>query len=132
MLAAAPLRCPRRGRDSRLGAALRRSCPSLPTSLCRQALARAGRGRERFRAPLASLPCRREQAHAEHLLRRAQVIDAAGDRPPAVAGSLEKREAPQPFLLRERRHVAIEAAADDVEAEQRKPVLQSIERNEIT
>src|SRR5689334_7511143 len=96
----------------------------------RQALARARGGCERL-APLAALPRGCKQPHAEHLLRRAQEVDAAGDRPPAIAGLLEERETVQPFLLRERRHVAVEAAADDVEAEQRQPVLQPIERDEV-
>ncbi len=97
----------------------------------RQALAGARRRRKRFLAALAALPGRLEEAHAEHLLRRAQEIDAAGDRPPAVAGLLEEREPAQPLLLRERWHVAVEAAADDIEAEQRQPVLQAIERDEV-
>ncbi len=81
-------------------------------------------------APLAALPRRRDHAHAEHALGRAQEVDAAGDRPPAIAGGLEEAEALQPFLARERRRVGIEAAAGHVEAEQRQPVLEAVQADE--
>src|SRR5690348_13271311 len=104
---------------------------SSPPLLRGQALARTCSGCERLLAPLAALPCRCQQAHAEHLLRGAQVVNAAGDRPPAIAGFLEERKSAQPLVLRERRDVAIEAAADDVEAEERQPVLEPVKRNEV-
>ena len=91
----------------------------------RDALARLrAAGAQRLLAPFAALPAGREHAHAEHSLGRAQEVDAAGDRPPAIAGRLEEAEAVQPLLAGERRRVGVEAAADDVEAEQRQPVLQ--------
>ena len=76
-----------------LAAARRRS-----RRLARAPSARACRRRERLLAPLAALPRRREHAHAEHRLGRAQEVDAARDRPPAVAGRLEEAEAVQPLL----------------------------------
>src|SRR6185437_16003119 len=48
-----------------------------------------------------------------------------------IASALEEAEAREPFLLRERRHVAVEPAADYLEAEQRQPVLQPVERDEV-
>src|SRR5438105_3279523 len=79
----------------------------------------------------APRPGRRDHAHAKDALGRAQEIHPAGDRPPAVTGLLEKVEALQPFLLGEGRDVAIQAPTGDLEAEQREPILEPVERDEI-
>src|SRR6266542_5369614 len=119
-----PLRCPRRHNAAARFWARRRSFDlrALDALACLP--------RRRREAVLAPLPRRRDDAHAQHLLGCAQVVDAAGDRPPAVAGRLEKAAARQPFFLGERRHVAIESAARDLEAKQRQPILESIEGDE--
>jgi hypothetical protein len=80
---------------------------------------------------LAAFPRRCQQTHAQHPLGRAQEIDSTRDRPPAIPGGLEKTEAAQPFLAGEWRRIGIEAAADDFEAQQRQPVFQPVERDEI-
>src|SRR5450755_905161 len=69
----------------------------------------------------AARPLRRNDAHAEQALGCAQEVDAARDRPPAIAGFFEKLEALEPFFLCIWRHVRVEASAGDFEAEQRQP-----------
>src|SRR5512134_2545052 len=64
--------------------------------------------RERARGGAAVLPVRRDEPHAAHPFHRAHHVDAAADRPPAVAGLLHEREALQPAPLAERRRVAAE------------------------
>src|SRR6266508_2651861 len=79
----------------------------------------------------APRPGRCDHAHAEHALGRAEEIDAPCDRPPAVAGLLEERKTLQPLLLPERRSGAVELAAAAPEAEQRQPVLEPKEGDEV-
>src|SRR6266496_2339915 len=69
-------------------------------------------------------PFRHDQPHAHVALDRANDVDAAADRPPAVAGPLHEGEALEPPPLRERRGVAAEATAGQLEAEQREPILE--------
>ena len=69
-------------------------------------------------------PVRRHEAHALDALHRADDIDAAGDRPPARAGLLHEVEAIEPQLLPERRRIAAELAAVQLEAEHAQPVAQ--------
>src|SRR5450755_3210956 len=95
------------------------------------ALARLLRDRgQRFLAH-AARPLRRDDAHAEQPLGGAQEIDAARDRPPAVAGLFEELEALEPLFLRMRRHVGVESPADHFEPEQRQPVLKSVQGYEV-
>src|SRR5450631_330161 len=94
-------------------------------------LARLARHRRQRLLSHPPRPGRRDHPHAQHTLGRTQEIDAAGNGPPAVARFFEEVESLEPLFLLERRHVAIEPAARDLEAEQREPVLQAIERNEI-
>src|SRR5688572_20123682 len=83
-------------------------------------------------APRALLaPGRRDQAHAVHALHRAHHVDAAGDRPPARAGLFHEREAVQPELLLERRRVAAELAAVQLEAEHAQPFAQPQQSDEL-
>src|SRR6266849_2076641 len=80
----------------------------------------------RWRQCLFSHPPRpgwRNHAQAQHALGRAQEIDSAGNRPPAIARLFKEAESLEPLLLFERRNVAIEPAAGDLESKQRKPVL---------
>src|SRR5215472_11114995 len=72
-------------------------------------------------------PRRRDHAHAQNALGGAQEIDAARDRPPAVAGLLEETETLQPALLPEGRRIAIKPSARDLESQQRQPVLEPIQ-----
>ena len=53
------------------------------------------------------------------------------DRPPAVAGLLHEREALQPARLTDRRRIAAEAPAVQLEAEQLQPVAQPQEADEV-
>src|SRR6266404_4972323 len=76
-------------------------------------------------------PGGRDHAHAKDTLGRAQEIHAAGDRPPAVTGLLEKVKALQPFLLCEGWDVAVQPSTGNFEAEQRQPILEPVERDEI-
>src|SRR5438270_8842524 len=86
--------------------------------------------RERLARLALVAPVRDDQAHADGALDRAHDVDAAADRPPALARLLHELEALQPAGLRERRRVAAEAAAGQLEAEQRQPVLQPQEAEE--
>src|SRR6267154_6745565 len=69
-------------------------------------------------------PFRQDQAHAHVALDRANHVDPAADRPPAVARVLHEGDALEPAALGERRGVAAEAAAGQLEAEQREPILE--------
>src|SRR5690242_7282182 len=77
-----------------------------------------------FRGALAA-PARRHEAHAGDALYRAHHIDAAADRPPALSRLLHEAEALEPASLGERRRVAAEVSAVQLEAEEREPVLES-------
>src|SRR5260221_9647291 len=68
-------------------------------------------------------PSRQDQAHAHVALDRANHVAPAADRPPAVARVLHEGDALEPAALGERRGVAAEAAAGQLEAEQREPIL---------
>src|ERR1700686_116330 len=78
-----------------------------------------------------SRPGWRDHAHAQHPLGRPQEIDSAGNGPPAIARFFKEAESLEPLLLFERRSIAIESAAGDLESKQRKPVLEAIKRDEI-
>src|ERR687891_2678625 len=83
-------------------------------------------------APSAFLaPCRRNDAHGVYPLDRAHHVDAAGDRPPAGAGFLHEGKALEPNLLRERRRIAAELAAVQLEAEHAQPLPQAKETDEL-
>src|SRR5438105_15522620 len=87
-------------------------------------------GRQRLLAH-AARPCRCDHAHPQNALGGAKEVHAPRDRPPAIAGLLEEVEALNPFFLRKGRGVAIKSAAGDLEAEQRQPVLEPVERDEV-
>src|SRR3954466_3192522 len=88
--------------------------------------------RERLARLALVAQVRDEEAHADGALDRAHDVHAAADRPPAVARLLHELEALQPARLRERRRVAAEAAAGQLEAEQRQPVLETQQAEEPT
>src|SRR5581483_8968675 len=75
--------------------------------------------RERLGALALVAPVRDDQPHADGVLDRAHDVDAAEHRPPALARLLHEAEALQPARLREGRRVAAEAAAVQLEAEER-------------
>src|SRR5215470_13606736 len=80
--------------------------------------------RERFLHGTLGPPVRRDQAHAGDALHRANHVYASADRPPALARLLHEAEALDPAALRERRGIAAEAPAVQLESQQRKPVLE--------
>src|SRR5262245_55386605 len=86
------------------------------------------RGQSFFRSVLA--PVRGDQAHPGDALHRAHDVYAAADLPPALPRFLHEAEAFQPPSLRERRRVAAEAPAVQLEAEQRQPVLEPQQSDE--
>src|SRR5689334_5210794 len=69
-------------------------------------------------------PCRRDDSHTVDALHRADHVDAAEERPPACPGLLHEAESVEPALLPERRRVAAELAAVQLEAEHAQPVPQ--------
>src|SRR6266705_1633320 len=73
-------------------------------------------------------PARGYQAHPGDAFHRANDVDAAADRPPAVARLLHEAEALEP--LGKGRRVAAEAPAVQLESEQREPVLQPQQADE--
>src|SRR5437867_9558480 len=75
-------------------------------------------------------PFRQDQAHAHVALDRANHVDRAADRPPALARLLHEPDALEPPPLGERRGIAAEAAAGQLEAEQREPVLEPQQTDE--
>src|SRR6266540_4685470 len=75
-------------------------------------------------------PFRHDQPHAHFALDRANDIDAAADRPPAVARFFHEAEALEPPALGERRGIAAEATAGQLEAEQREPILEPQQTDE--
>src|SRR6266581_6365528 len=75
-------------------------------------------------------PFRQDQPHAHIALDRANHINGAADRPPAVARLLHEAEALEQAPLGERRGVAAEATAGQLEAEQREPILQPQQTDE--
>src|SRR5437867_670828 len=80
------------------------------------------------------LPPRDSRAHprAHVALDRANDVDAAADRPPAVARLFHEAEALEPAPLRERRRVTAETSAGQLEPEQREPVLQPQQTDELS
>src|SRR6266436_10144149 len=80
---------------------------------------------QRFFGGAFVAPFRHDQAHAHVALDRSNDVDAAADRPPAVARLLHEAEALEPPPLGKRRRVAAEAPAVQLESEQREPVLES-------
>src|SRR5216683_5067149 len=75
-------------------------------------------------------PARGHQAHPGDAFHRANDVDAAADRPPAVARLLHEAEALEPPPLGKRRRVAAEAPAVQLESEQREPVLEPQQADE--
>src|SRR5216684_4265128 len=75
-------------------------------------------------------PFRHDQPHAHVALDRANDVDAAADRPPAVARLFHEAEALEPAPLRERRRVTSETSTGQLEAEQREPILQPQQTDE--
>src|SRR6185295_11156496 len=71
-----------------------------------------------------SLPLRRDHAHTLHALHTMQKVDAAGERPPAVASALQERQPADPALADNGRQITAHAARGDLDAEQRHPVLE--------
>src|SRR5438477_398259 len=94
--------------------------PSLPGDRCKRLF------------PYAPRPRRRDDAHAQHTLGGAQEVHPAGNRPPTIACFFEELEALEPFLLGKRRHIGVEPAPGDLESEQRQPVFEPVERNEVS
>src|SRR6266480_7239436 len=75
-------------------------------------------------------PFRQDQTHAHVALDRANDVDRAADRPPAVARLLHEADALEPPPLGERRGIASEATAGQLEAEQREPILEPQQADE--
>src|ERR1700719_431351 len=94
-------------------------------------LPRLPRRRRQCLFPYPSRPGWRNHAHAQHAFGRPQEIHSAGNGPPAIARFFKEAESLEPLLLFERRHIAIEPAASDLESQQRKPVLEAIKGDEI-
>src|SRR6266568_3506911 len=69
-------------------------------------------------------PFRQDQAHAHVALDRANDVDPAADRPPAVPCLLHEPDALEPQPLGKRRGVAAEATSGQLEAEQGEPILE--------
>src|SRR5882762_10308535 len=85
---------------------------------------------QRFFGGAFVAPFRHDQAHAHIALDRSNDVDGAADRPPAVARLLHEAEALEPPPLGERRGVAAEATACQLEAEQREPILEPQQTDE--
>src|SRR5438552_11344117 len=96
-----------------------RALAHLPRCGCQRLLAHPAR------------PCRRDHAHPQNALGGAKEVHATGDRPPAISALFEEVEALQPLFLPKGWHVAVETPAGDLEAEQREPVLEPVERDEV-
>src|SRR5690349_5082272 len=81
------------------------------------------------RAPARALlpPGRGDDAHAVDALHRAHDVDAAHDRPPALAGLFHELEALEPLRVGEGRRIAAETPPVQLEAEQVQPILESQE-----
>src|SRR6267143_1548062 len=75
-------------------------------------------------------PFRQDQAHAHVAFDRANDVNSAADRPPALARLLHEADALEPAALGERRGVAAEATAGQLEAEQREPILEPQQTDE--
>src|SRR5882762_7351824 len=75
-------------------------------------------------------PFRQDEAHPHVALDRADDVDPAADRPPPVARLLHEPDAFEPPALGERWGVAAEAAAGQLEAEQREPILEPQQTDE--
>src|SRR5437899_8239879 len=73
---------------------------------------------------------RQDQAHAHVALDRANDVDPAADRPPALSRLLHEADALEPVALGERRGVAAEATTSQLEAEQREPILEPQQTDE--
>src|SRR2546421_9529266 len=87
-------------------------------------------GRQRPAPRALHPPRRRDEPHAVHALHGADDIDATEQRPPARARLVHEGEALEPDFLPERRHVAAELAAVQLEAEHPQPVAQPKEPDE--
>src|SRR5258706_12794286 len=82
-------------------------------------------------APGALPPPRRgDEPHAVHALHGADHIGATEQRPPARPCLVHEGEAFEPDLLLERRHIAAEGAAIQLEPQHPQPVAQAQEPNE--
>src|SRR6266581_208241 len=75
-------------------------------------------------------PFRQDQAHAHVALDRANDVDPAADRPPAVPCLLHEPDALEPQPLGKRRGVAAEATSGQLEAEQGEPILEPQQADE--
>src|SRR5688572_20712612 len=76
-------------------------------------------------------PRGRDEPHAVRALHCAHYVDAPGDRPPARPGLLHEAEALEPQPLLERRRIAAELAAVQLEAEHAQPVPQAKQADEF-
>src|SRR4030095_3602158 len=68
-------------------------------------------------------PFRRDASQPVHALYSLQKIDAARNRPPAVSSSVHEGDAIEPSLCPAGRHVAGHLAANQLQPQQREPVL---------
>src|SRR4051812_9517174 len=112
-----------------------RQAPSVKISTASSLMVLLGALRDRRGegAPPRALltPRRRHQAHALHALHRPHDVDAAANRPPAGAGLLHEREPLEPSVLPERRRVAAEHAAVQLESQQAQPFPQAQQADEF-
>src|SRR6476646_9344974 len=87
--------------------------------------------REALALNAGALPLRGDDAHALHALHRMQKVNAAREGPPAIAQRLEECNAPDPRLLRDRRDITAHASARDLQAEQRHPIVEPRQIDEL-
>src|SRR3990170_1923936 len=96
-------------------------------------LVRALRDGRELAAPRAlAAPRRRDQAHARHALDGADDVHPAGHRPPARARLFHEGEAIEPEARPERRRIAAEGTAVQLEAEHAQPVAQPEQADEAS
>src|SRR6187399_175070 len=88
--------------------------------------------RERPAARALLAPGRRDDTEPLDPLDRTHDVDAAENRPPARPGELHEAEAREPFAAAERRCIAAEPAAVQLESEQMQPVLEAQQPDETT
>src|SRR3954468_16612164 len=94
-------------------------------------LMRALRNRRERPAPCTLFaPRRRDEAHAGYALHGAHRIHPACDRPPTGAGFFHEGKAVEPDAAADRRRIAAEPAAVELEAEHAQPVAQAQQANE--
>src|SRR5690606_8188924 len=107
-----------------------RSTPGYGGRLARPELRRGDR-HGTGAAPGRLRPGRPDEPHCPHALDRADAVERAADRPPAIARRLHEAGALEPALAATGRAIAAIAAALELEAEQLEPVPQPRQRDHL-